>query len=268
MRNGIDRYLWPWHQRTLIGQFVRREVLGRYRGSFLGLGWSVLTPLAMLGIYTLVFRHVFKARWPGMADGDLTFALNLFAGLIVFSWASEFIIRAPRLVTEQPNLVTKVVFPLHILPWVNLLTSTFHALLALGVWLVACVLAGMPLGLSWLSVPLALLALAPVLLGLGWILASLGVFFRDLAELVGPIMSMMLFLTPVFFPIKALPAFLQAWLVFNPLALPIEALRTGVLLGQWPDFASLSVLFCAGMVVMVAGHWVFERTRDGFGDVI
>jgi hypothetical protein len=106
-------FAWPWAHRNLIWQFARREVLGRYRGSVLGVGWAVLTPMAMLAVYTLVFRHIFKAKWPGVEDGNLSFALNLFAGLLVFNWAAEFLSRAPRLMTDQPNLVTKVVFPLH-----------------------------------------------------------------------------------------------------------------------------------------------------------
>jgi hypothetical protein len=120
-------YLWPWRYRNLIWQFARREVLTRHRGSWLGMGWSVLTPLVMLLIYTLVFRHVFQARWPSAAEGsNFDFALNLYAGLIVFNWTVELLARAPRLILDQPNLVTKVVFPLPVLAWSALLAAGFQ----------------------------------------------------------------------------------------------------------------------------------------------
>jgi lipopolysaccharide transport system permease protein len=264
----FKQYLWPWPQRHLIWQFARREVLGRYKGSMLGLGWAVLTPMAMLAVYTLVFRHIFKARWPGVEDGNVSFALNLFAGLLVFNWAAEFMSKAPRLVVEQPNLVTKVVFPLQVLPWSSLTASFFHAAVSCGVWLAGCWLLGQGFHASWLAIPLVFFSLVPVLLGLGWTLAAMGVYFRDLGEIVGLFMGMFLFLTPVFFPLSVLPDFLQDWVQLNPLAIPIEALRAIGLLGQCPQFGSLAVLFAVGLVMACLGALLFHRTRKGFADVL
>ncbi len=264
----VRHFLWPLGQRNLIWQFARREVLGRYRGSVLGVSWSVLTPMAMLAVYTLVFRHIFKAKWPGVEDGNMSFAPNLFAGLLVFNWAAEFLSRAPRLVTEQPNLVTKVVFPLQVLPWSALLSSFFHALVSCAVWLAGCLLFGQGLHVSWLALPLVFLALMPTLLGLGWALSALGVYFKDLGEIVGLVMGMLLFLTPVFFPLSVLPDFLQVWVQFNPLAIPIEALRQIGLMGVWPNVSSLLQLFAVGLGVALGGAWLFERSRKGFADVL
>jgi lipopolysaccharide transport system permease protein len=261
-------YAWPWANRNLIWQFARREVLGRYRGSIIGIGWSVLTPMAMLAVYTLVFRHIFKATWPGVQDGNMSFALNLFAGLLVFNWAAEFLSRAPRLVTEQPNLVTKVVFPLQVLPWSALMSSFFHVMVSCSVWLAGCLLFGQGLHASWLALPLVFLAFAPMLLGLGWALSALGAYFRDLSEIVGLVMGMLLFLTPVFFPLSVLPDFLQVWVQFNPLATPIEALRQIGLIGVWPNFSSLLQLFVAGLGMAFLGAWLFEKSRKGFADVL
>ncbi len=268
LRLFVRHFLWPLGQRNLIWQFARREVLGRYRGSVLGVSWSVLTPMAMLAVYTLVFRHIFKAKWPGVEDGNMSFALNLFAGLLVFNWAAEFLSRAPRLVTEQPNLVTKVVFPLQVLPWSALLSSFFHALVSCAVWLAGCLLFGQGLHVSWLALPLVFLALMPTLLGLGWALSALGVYFKDLGEIVGLVMGMLLFLTPVFFPLSVLPDFLQVWVQFNPLAIPIEALRQIGLMGVWPNVSSLLQLFAVGLGVALGGAWLFERSRKGFADVL
>ena len=268
LRLFLKHYVWPLGQRNLIWQFARREVLGRYRGSVLGVSWSVLTPMAMLAVYTLVFRHIFKAKWPGVEDGNLSFALNLFAGLLVFNWAAEFLSRAPRLVAEQPNLVTKVVFPLQVLPWSALLSSFFHVMVSCLVWLAGCLLFGQGVHASWMALPLVFLALVPTLLGLGWALSALGVYFRDLSEIVGLFMGMLLFLTPVFFPLSVLPDFLQGWVAFNPLAVPIEALRSIGLMGVWPNFAALVQLFVVGCVLALGGAWLFETSRKGFADVL
>ncbi|MBU3740562.1 MAG: hypothetical protein FGM55_16630, partial [Rhodoferax sp.] len=132
----LMRYLLPLRHAALIGQLTRRSVQARYRQSWLGTAWAVLTPLLMLGVYTLVFRHVFKVRWGTLDEGNLAFALRLYAGLAVFNFFAECVSRAPGLVLAQPNLVKKVVFPLEVLPWVNALAAGVHLLIALVLLLV------------------------------------------------------------------------------------------------------------------------------------
>lgn len=262
-------YLWPWRWRDLIWQFARREVLARYRGSWLGLSWSVLTPLAMLLIYTLVFKHVFKARWPSAAEAsNLDFALNLYAGLIVFNWTAELLSRAPRLILEQPNLVTKVVFPLPVLAWSALLAASFQALVSTLIWLIACALAGHVPGASWGLVPLVLLCFAPWLLGLSWLLSSLGVYLRDLPQMVALGLSGLMFLSPVFYPTQALPEWLQPFALWNPLSTPIEALRDCVLVGVLPQGGLLAAGAGLGLLVCVLGLALMARIQKGFADVL
>jgi lipopolysaccharide transport system permease protein len=164
--------------------------------------------------------------------------------------------------------VTKVVFPLQVLPWSSLLSSFFHVLVSCAVWLVGCLLFGQGVHASWLALPLVFLALVPTLLGLGWTLSAMGVYFRDLGEIVGLFMGMLLFLTPVFFPLSVLPDFLQVWVQFNPLATPIEALRQIGLMGLWPNFSALLQLFLIGVGVALFGAWLFEKSRKGFADVL
>ena len=260
---------WPWRHRELIWQFARREVLARYRGSWLGAGWTVLTPLAMLLIYTLVFKHVFKTRWPGdVGEGHLDFALHLYAGLIVFNWTAELIGRAPRLILEQPNLVTKVVFPLPVLGWSALVASAFQTAISTAIWLLACVVGGHAPSLSWLGVPLVLALWAPWLLGLSWLLGSLGVYLRDLSQLVALVLSGLMFVSPVFYPSAALPAWLQALAQLNPLTLPIEALRAATLGAQALPWTALALHAAAGGLLCALGLALMQRLQKGFADVL
>ncbi len=261
-------YFLPLRQRSLIWQFARRDVLARYRGSLLGLGWSFLTPLLMLAVYTFVFRVVFKARWADGTAGDFEFALQVYAGLIVFSLFAEVVNRAPRLVLDQPNLVKKVVFPLEIFPWVAVLAGLFHLLLNLAVLLAAVAFTRGGLPLSVLALPLVLAPFVPLLLGVGWFLAALGVFVRDVGQITTLVVSLLMFRSPVFYPVSSLPERWQPWLRANPLTPVMEQLRRVVLDGLWPDWSQLALhLVVAGAIAWAGARW-FAATRKGFADVL
>ncbi|MES2785091.1 MAG: ABC transporter permease [Pseudomonadota bacterium] len=256
----------PVLHRYLVMQLIRRDIRSRYQGSIIGLGWTMLYPLLILGAYTFVFRSVFKARWPGGGDSTAEFALQVFAGLVIFNLFGELIGRAPKLVLEQPNLVKRVVFPLEVLAWVSVGTAMFHAALALAVLLVALVWSGSPITPWILTAPLVLAACVPVLLGLAWLLAAFGVFIRDIAHAVGPAVSMLLFLSPVLFPAKALPEFLGAVLWINPLTMPIENLRMVLIQGRAPDWQALGIYTLVGLVFAYLSYRLFERLRPAFAD--
>lgn len=260
----------PLAQRGLIFQFARREVLGRYRGSLLGLGWSFFTPLLMLGVYTFVFVGVFKARWPGAEQaGGLEFAMQIFAGLMVFNLFAEVAGRAPRLVLDQPNLVKKVVFPLEVLPWVAVLSGLFHLVLSTAVLLLVILLMKpAALGFTVLALPLVLLPLLPILLGLGWLLSALGVFLRDVGQVMNFVVSLAMFMSPVFYSLNLLSEPMRGWMFFNPLTLIIENVRRVLLQALWPEWEALalySVVACA--FALLAGLF-FQITRKGFADVL
>lgn len=263
------RYFAPLGRGHQIWQLTRREVLGRYRGSLMGLAWSVITPLMMLGVYSLVFVGIFKSRWPGMeSGGGITFALQIFAGLLVFNFFAEVMNRAPRLVLDQPNLVKKVVFPLEILPWVTLLAAFFHMVLSLVILIVAAavVLDGVPA--SAIAAPLVLACMVPFLLGMAWLLAALGVYLRDVGQVMSPIVTAAMFLSPVFYSLEALSAGFQFWMQLNPLTLIIEELRRTVLLGDWPRWSALALYLSVSCGVAAAGAAFFRFTRKGFADVL
>ena len=259
----------PFVHITLFRQFLRREVLGRYRGSLLGLGWAFVLPLAMLAVYTFVFSGVFQARWPGAeASGGVAFALRLFAGLMVFQLFADVVSRSPSLITSQPNLVKKVVFPLELLPFVSLGSALFHFAASMSLLLGALLLIEQRLPVTALLAPLAVLPLLPLLLGLSLLLSALGVFVRDIATVVGVGVSMMLFLSPVFYSIDSLAPRWQFWMRLNPITPAIEDLRRTLFLGLAPVWTHWWLALCVGLVTAAGGAWVFSKTRTGFADVL
>lgn len=255
--------------RQLIYQMSKREVIGRYKGSIMGLTWSLFNPVLMLTIYTFVFSVVFKAKWGSIGgESNTQFALILFVGMIVFGLFSEAINRAPSLILGNVNYVKKVVFPLEILPIISLGASLFHALISMFVLIVAFTFFNGQLHWTIIFLPLIITPLLMFALGLSWILASLGVYLRDVGQIIGTLTSILMFLSPVFYPIEALPVKFQSWMIFNPLSFVIEESRNLVILGVMPDWRGLFSYALFALVFMQIGYFWFQKTRKGFSDVL
>lgn len=264
----VEMFASLWRHRELVKASAKREVLGRYRGTILGLLWSFFNPLFMLTVYTFVFSEVFKARWSAGSESKTEFALVLFAGLMVFNLFAECINRAPGLILSNPNYVKKVVFPLEILPFVGLLSAVYHMFISLGVWLVAYViLAGMP-HVTVLLLPLVILPFALFIMGLSWALASLGVFLRDVSQFIGVVVTTLMFLSPIFYPVSVLPEAYQHILYLNPLTSAIEMTRDVLYWGRLPDFQVLALYWLVTVAVAWFGFAWFQKTRKGFSDVL
>lgn len=258
-----------WRHRHLILQLARRDVVGRYRGSLLGLTWSLLNPLLMLGVYSFLFGVIFRSRWEGGgAEGPWQYALVLFIGLIIHGLFAECVNRAPTLVLQHPSYVKRVVFPLEILPWTVLVSALFHAAVSFGVWFAAAASSGLWPSLSALWLPVVLAPLLLLSIGLGWGLASLGVYLRDLGQTVALFTSVLLFLSPILYPITMVPAEFRVLLHLNPLTFPVEQARAVLALHRPPDFGGLALNTVQNLVIAAVGLWWFERTRKGFADVV
>lgn len=258
-----------WSHRRLIRQFVRRDVQARYRGSLLGSLWSFLNPLLLLAVYTFIFGSVLRVRWPHFAgDGLADFTLVLFCGLLVLNLFGECLSRAPGLVLGQPSYVKKVVFPLEILPVVALGNALFNTAAGLAALVLANLAVNARLPWTLVLVPLVLLPTVLLALGASWFLASLGVFLRDLPHLVALLLQMLTFLTPIFYPVEAVPAWAQPAIRANPLTPVVEDLRRVVLWGQWPDWPHLAASLLVGAAALVLGYAWFARTRQAFADVL
>ncbi|MCD2511086.1 ABC transporter permease [Comamonas endophytica] len=258
-----------WRHRALILQLTRREVVGRYKGSVMGMAWSFFNPVFMLAVYTFVFSVVFQARWgPGSNESRTQFAVVLFVGMIVHGLFAEVLNRSPGLILANTNYVKKVPFPLEILPVVSMGTALFHGFVSLGVLLLAFFLFNGYLHWSVLLAPLVLLPLVVLTLGLAWLLASMGVFLRDVGQTIAIITMVMMFLAPVFYPVTALPPQYRPWLMANPLTFIIEQMRAVLIWGRLPDWSGLALYTLAATAVAWAGYAWFQKTRKGFSDVL
>jgi lipopolysaccharide transport system permease protein len=248
---------------------TKREVVGRYRGSVLGIAWSFFNPLLMLAIYTFVFSVVFKSRWGVNPDETKTqFAVVLFVGMIVHGLFAEVINRAPGLIISNVNFVKKVVFPLDIFPSVAIGAALFHSFISLGVLLIAFVLFNGYLNWTAIFIPFVLLPLIVLTLGFAWMLASLGVFLRDLGQTTGIITMVMLFFSPIFYPVTALPIEFRPWIMANPLTFIIEQAREVLIWGHLPNWMGLGIYTLAATAVAWVGYAWFQKTRKGFADVL
>lgn len=255
--------------RQLIVQMTRREVVGRYKGSAMGILWSFFNPVLMLVMYTFVFSVVFKARWGAAGEETKTqFALVLFVGLIVYNLFAEALNRAPGLILGNVSYVKKIVFPLEILPVVAMGAALFHALISMLVLVVAFVLINSYLQWTVVFLPLVLFPLIVLALGMAWGLASLGVFLRDVAQTIGMVMTVLLFASPVFYPLTALPVYIRPWLMLNPLTFIIEQARAVLIFGRTPDWLGLAIYSLVSVIIAWVGYAWFQKTRKGFANVL
>ena len=253
---------------NLIYALAKRDIVGRYRGSAIGILWSFFNPILMLAVYTFVFSVVFNARWTGGSGSKTEFALVLFSGLLIYNFFAECINRAPTLIISNANYVKKVVFPLEILPVVSLISALFHFLVSLLVWLIFYViLFGIP-SFYIILLPLILFPFSLMILGISWFLASLGTYVRDVSQIIGMITMIFMFMTPIFYPLNALPKEYQVYISYSPLTFFVEQARNIMIWGtaiNWVSWLGWTVI---SVLIYVAGYYWFQKTRKGFADVI
>lgn len=262
---SLTRVRTLFQHRYLLGQLIKRDVLLRYRGAYFGLLWIFLNPLMMLGIFTFVFSKIFQARW-AIDTGSIPYALNLYCGLIAFNIFSETVGRAPAMVRSNSNYVKKIIFPLQILPLVPLGAALIHGFFNVTILVLALAWID-SMHLSLLIIPLLLLPLIMVAMGLAWFLAAWGVFIKDMSQIVPVAIQMLMFLSPVFYPVQAVPESLRPIYSLNPLGPVIGAMRSA-LAGAPVDWASWGVALVVGMVLLLLGYMFFNHSREEFADVL
>jgi lipopolysaccharide transport system permease protein len=258
-----------WLHRHLLGQLTRREIVGRYRGSTLGLLWSFFNPILMLAVYTFVFSVVFKMRWNiGGEETRSQFATVLFVGIILHTILAECLTRAPNLIAQNVNYVKRVVFPLELLPIVTMGAALFHALISFSVLLLALLILNAGLHWSILLTPLVVFPFTLLLLGLSWILAAIGVYLRDVSHVMTMLVMILMFLAPIFYPLSMIPEHYQFWLYFNPLTIAVEQARAVIIFGTMPDWLDWFIYLLIALTVSLSGFALFQKARRGFADVL
>lgn len=276
----------------LFKALVARDLKQRYRGTFFGVGWFLLYPLLLLAMYLFVFQVVFAARWsvPVSVDAAIIpiperyyFAFNLFAGMLVATPFLEVISRAPRLITDQPQFVKRIVFPLPLLAAVLAVSAWLQAIVQWFI-LIAVLIMTMVLTIPadelvfaeltyWLllKLPFSLIllsALLPFLFAFATVLAAVGTYVKDLAQLSPAIGTGLMFLGPVFYPLASVPESVRWAMVLNPVTIIIEAMRELVLVGYWPSISEISAYAAVGIGAAVFGYRLFIRVQSGFSDVV
>jgi lipopolysaccharide transport system permease protein len=258
-----------WRNRHLILQMTKREVVGRYRGSAMGLAWSFFNPILILTVYTFVFSVVFKARWSATGEENkIDFAILLFVGIIVFGVFAECANRAPGLILANVNFVKKVVFPLEILPWVTMGSALFHAGISLLVLLSAQLLFNHRMPFTAMFFPLIMLPLLFATIGAAWFLSAIGVYLRDVSQSIGVFTTVLMFVSPVVYPLSALPETYQTWIKLNPLTFILEEGRKSLIFGQLPDALGWGIHLLVSIMIAWMGFWWFQKSRKGFADVL
>lgn len=258
-----------WRNRHLTFRLAHREIIGRYKGSVLGLGWSLINPLLILSVYTFVFSVVFKAKW-GIDTGETKYdyALLMFVGIIVHGFVSEILSKSPDSILNNANYVTKIVFPLEILTVVNILSALFHLSVNLVVLIIAISFSNHAVSWTIIFAPLTLLPLIVMSAGIGWALNSLGVYLRDIGQSIPIFTTALLFLSPVFYPVSSLPENFRGWLMANPLTSIIEQTRAVCLYGQLPNFYTLGEFIGGSALFAWLSYKWFLYVKKGFADVI
>ncbi|WP_243039092.1 ABC transporter permease [Dyella sedimenti] len=252
--------------RSLYVRLVSRDVELRYKGSMLGVVWSMINPLALLAVFSFVFGVVMRARWG--ESGSVNFSLLIYSGLVLFILLSDVINKAPLLIIQNSNYVKKVVFPLEVLPAVTVGSALVNLALALLILLVGQLWFGGGITWTWLLLPVVLAPFVMMNLGLVFFLSSLGVYLRDIAQLTGIVVMVLMYMSPILYPVSMVPEEYRPWLSLNPLSIPVSALREITLYGQMPDWAALGIYALVSYVMLIAGFWWFHRTKNGFADVI
>lgn len=256
-----------YHHRALVRSFVKRDLQARYKGSAIGLFWSVIHPLIMLVLYTVVFSSILKVR-VGISEGTEQFAIFLFCGLLPWNAFAEGLHRSTGVILENANLIKRAVFPSEILPVYPVIAGIVNELIGFGILLAALLLTGHSISPVMLLLPAILLLQVVLTTGLAWIVAGTTVFIRDLGQILGVMLTLWVFLTPIFYPPSVVPQGMRVLLTVNPMYILVEAYRSLILKGQLPSLGNIAILASISAAAFIVGYRVFTRMQPAFADVL
>lgn len=251
----------------LILTLARRELASRYKGSALGVFWAILTPLVTIAIFTFIFAKIFNARF-GQSTSGWDFALYLFCGLLPWTAFQEAVQQSSTTIVTHTNLVKRVVFPLETLPVAQTLAALANQMFGTLALIFAAIIIRRELHASVLWLPLLLAPQLAVTLGAAWLVASLGVFLRDVVQGISLVLMAWLYLTPIIYPESLVPEKYRPFINLNPFTPLVRSYRRILLEGTMPDWSGLAYFTLFALLLFLFGYWWFARTRKSFADVI
>jgi len=254
--------------KNIVLQFIKRETASRYKGSYLGFLWSVLTPLLMLGVYTFVFSEIFQARWHSGSTNKLEFAVIIFAGLTTYNLFSEVVGRSPFLILGNTNYVKKVVFPLEVFPVIAIGSALVNAVINFVLIIIFTFIINHTLSWTVILLPIILLPLLLFTLGLSWILSALGVFLRDIGQVISIAIQALMLLSPILYSVDTIPANFRWVYYLNPITYFVGDVRDVVIWGQIPNLYLFVSELLVALIVAILGLFIFRKTKHGFADVM
>ncbi len=255
-------------RRNLIWQLLKNDLIGRYRGAVLGFLWSLLNPLMMLAVYYFIFTYVFEAKWQHDLGHKGDYAFFILTGILIHAMQAEVLTRSPLLISSNPNFVKKVVFPLALLPLNVALSAFSNFIIAFSIVLGGALYVYGFSFIALLCLPVLFGSMLIMMLGLAFLLSSLGVYLRDLAQIMGQLATLLLFVSPVLYPLDALPEAFRPFVALNPITIPIEEARNIIIFKKPPEMLKLASYSACSLLVFLSGYVTFRRLRSGFADVV
>lgn len=250
----------------LVFNLSKRDIESKYKGTNLGIIWALLNPIIMLSIYSFIFGFVFKAKWGVNTDGNYT--LIMFTGLLVHAFMAECIGKATTIYVNNVSYVKKVLFPLEALCWVTVLGALFQLVMGCVVYAVFCVISHQSVGFLALLFPIILAPLIFIAYSISLFLSSLGVYVRDMGQIIAVFIAIMLFMSPVFYPITAVPPEYRLFIYLNPITFIVESLRSVILFNKMFDLKGYLIYWGISIVMYFAAVSWFNKVKKGFSDVL
>ncbi|MFI3214067.1 MAG: ABC transporter permease [Eubacteriales bacterium] len=252
----------------LFGQMIKRDFRQRYKGSILGILWSVIIPIVMLAIYTFVFGEIFQAKWSQDSDNKFEYAFIIFCGLCVVNMVTEVMNRSTMAILGNVNYVKKVVFPLEILPVSMTITAVANASISFTILIIGSSIFLNQFYIVSLEVFLLLIPLVVMNMGVAFFLSAITVYYRDMLNLVGIMSTIILYISPVFYSVEGVPAMFKNFIYINPLTLIIENARNVCLEGTHINALEFGIMMVMSSLILFLGYWIFNRLKKGFADVM
>lgn len=252
----------------LFRQLVKKDIAQRYQGSILGMLWPILVPIMMLIIYTFVFSEVFQAKWDIDTSDKYQFALVLFCGLTSFNVVSETMSRATTLVLSNVNYVKKVIFPLELLTPVTVCTALFNCSISFIILILAKFILYHDISPTLYQIILAFIPLVLLAGGLSFFVSAISVYLRDVGNFISILITVLMYVSPVFFPLTAVPDSFRTVCEANPMTFIIENFRNVILYNKSLDWKAFAISCLVSLSFYLIGIAVFKRAKEGFADVL